>query len=240
MTVWFHAIFLMAQTRCGISAMQLMRETGVTYKCAWRMFNFIRKMLEENISDLGGARIVEADETFFGPKVWRMNKASRRRLPSAFTIGPNTAKTCVAGLIERGGRVVAYPVERRGWFELTRPIEERVKIGSEIHTDEAPQYSPLAKRGYEHRFIRHADGIYVRDGVTTNAIESFWSNTKRGIGGVYHHVSRKYLQEYLNEYAFRFNHRKDERPMFRQFCGQISSDFVARYFPGKHRPRKVA
>lgn len=240
LATWFHAIYLMASTRCGVSAMQVMRETGVTYKTAWRMFNLIRKMLEENISDLGGDLVVQADETYFGPKVQRMNRKARSRLPHSIKTGPGTSKTCVAGLLERGGRVVAYPVSRRGYFELTQPIKERVKAGSEIHTDEANLYSPLEKWGYRHRRVNHSLGMYVVDGVSTNALESFWSNTKRGIDGVYHHVSRKYLHEYLNEYTFRFNHRKDARPMFRLFCAQISSDFVERHFPQKHRPRKIA
>jgi len=237
---WFHAIYLMSATRCGISAMQLMRETGVTYKTAWRMFNFIRKMLDEGIADLGGARIVEADETFFGPKLGRMNRKARRRLTSAFTVGPETAKTCIAGLHERGGRIVAYPVDRRGYFEVTQPIRERVIPGSEIHTDEAGIYKPLSKYGFVHRTVNHALGEYAADGVTTNLLEGFWGNTKRGISGVYHHVSPKYLGSYVNEYAFRLNHRRDGKPMFSAFCAQISTDFCERYFPGKYRPRRVA
>jgi hypothetical protein len=79
MRTWFHAIFLMSATRCGISAMQLMRETGVTYKTAWRMFNQIRTMLTEDIRDLGGDRIVEADETWIGGRISKMNAARRKR-----------------------------------------------------------------------------------------------------------------------------------------------------------------
>ena len=100
---WFHAIYLMSATRCGISAMQLMRETGVTYKTAWRMFTLIRQMLLEDVHDLGGDKIVEADELYYGPKVGRMNRAARRRHGILKSRGnPESAKIVIAGLVERG------------------------------------------------------------------------------------------------------------------------------------------
>ncbi len=235
---WFHAIYLMSATRCGISAMQLMRETGVTYKTAWRMFNLIRKMLLEDVHDLGGDKIVEADETYFGPKVNRMNRRARARFPQV--VGPETGKIVIAGLVERGGRIAAYPVERRGFFELTQPIKQRVKPGSEIHTDEAPQYVPLKHWGYVHRLVKHSDGVYVdADGVSTNTIEGFWSHFRGSVRGVYKHISRKHIQGYLDEYCFRYNHREDGKPMFTILCGQISQEFLARHFPAKHHPRKL-
>jgi hypothetical protein len=98
---WFHAIYLMSATRCGISAMQLMRETGVTYKCAWRMFNQIRKMLLEDVHGLGGDKVVEADETYIGGR-----RKGREYIGGA-------KKIVVAGMVERGGRVVVYPIRSR-------------------------------------------------------------------------------------------------------------------------------
>jgi transposase len=235
---WFHAVYLMSATRCGISAMQLMRQTGVTYKTAWRMFTLIRKMLLEDVHDLGGDKIVEADETYFGPKVWRMNRRARSRFPA--NAGPEAGKVIIAGLAERGGRIVAYPVERRGFFELTQPIKERVKPGSEIHTDEAGQYVPLKRWGYDHKLVKHKDGVYVdSDGVSVNSIEGFWSHFKGSVRGTYKHISRTHLQGYLDEFCFRYNHREDGRPMFKILCRQISADFVQRHFPKKHRRRKI-
>lgn len=238
---WFHAIYLMSATRCGISAMQLMRETGVTYKTAWRMFTIIRKMLLEDVHDLGGDKIVEADETYYGPKLNRMNRKARSRFsPSVLKAGPETGKVIIAGLVERGGRIAAYPVERRGFFELTQPIKQRVLPGSRIYTDEAAQYVPLKRWGYIHKLVKHKDGVYVdADGVGTNTIEAFWSHFKGSVRGVYKHVSRQHLQGYLDEYAFRYNHRADGQPMFKILCRQISTDFVERHFPKKHRPRKI-
>lgn len=228
---WFHAIFLMSATRCGISAMQLMRETGVTYKTAWRMFNQIRRMLNEDIRDLGGDRIVEADETWIGPRVSKMNRA-RRKKPAG--------KVAIGGLMERGGRVAAYPLlPAKNWASVSGQLRQRVKRGSTIYTDEAKFYDTLGATGYIHRTVNHSLGEYVDWIISTNGIEGFWGNTKRGISGVYHHVSVKHLQGYLNEYTFRLNHKGDQQPMFKVFCDRISDDFVSENFPEKYRPRQV-
>jgi len=210
---WFHAIYLMSSTRCGISAAQLMRETGVTYKTAWRMFNQIRKMLREDIRDLGGE--VEADETFIGG----------RKHGSEYYGGAR--KAVVAGVVERktsGGRVAAYVTEGRSLYDLMTPIRERVLPKSMIYTDEFASYGKLSKAGYRHKRIYHRARIYVRGDIHTNTIEGFWSLVKRGISGVHHSVSKKHLQGYLDSYAFRYNHRNDGQPMFAALAGQISSE----------------
>jgi hypothetical protein len=82
-------------------------------------------------------------------------------------------------------------------------------------------YNPLIANGYKHQIVNHSEKEYARGIVHTNTIEGFWSLVKRGIGGVYHNVSPKYLQSYVNEYSFRYNHRKDETPMFQTFLNQI-------------------
>jgi transposase len=212
---WFHAIFLMSATRCGISAMQLMRETGVTYKTAWRMFNQIRGMLRENINDLEGA--VEADETYIGGRKRGMEYKGGAK------------KTIVAGMVERRkgkGRVHAYVAKGKDDWALTDEIAVRVMPEAMIYTDEAPWYKRLPALGYQHRRIHHAKKVYVQGDIHTNTIEGFWSLVKRGISGVYHSVSAKHLQKYLNEYTFRYNHRDDSRPMFRAFCSRIERDVL--------------
>jgi transposase-like protein len=211
---WFHAIFLMSATRCGISAMQLMRETGVTYKTAWRMFNQIRKMLTENVVLEGK---VEADETYIGGRKRGMQYKGGAK------------KIVVAGAVQRGGKVFAYlPDLGRNQWELTETIAERVMPETMVFTDEAPHYNRLSRigLGYRHHRIMHKQKIYVRGDVHTNTIEGFWSLVKRGISGVYHSVSRKHLQGYLNEYTFRYNHRDDNRPMFRAFCSKIDREIL--------------
>jgi len=93
---------------------------------------------------------------------------------------------------------------------------------SMVYTDEYAVYTPLQHMGYEHKRVHHKEEIYVAGDVHTNTVEGFWSLIKRGISGVYHSVSSKHLQSYLDEYAFRYNHRKDERPMFLTMLSRVS------------------
>jgi transposase-like protein len=133
----------------------------------------------------------------------------------------------VAGIVERRkgkGRIHAYIAKSKDDWALTDTIVERVMPGSMIYTDEAPWYKRLPALGYQHRRINHSQKVYVQGDIHTNTIEGFWGNTKRGISGVYHQVSAKHLQKYLNEYTFRYNHRDEKRPMFRVFCSKIGRD----------------
>lgn len=189
--IWFQAMYVMGSTRCGISAKQIQRETGVTYKTAWRMFKQIRMLLSEDVQLEGSS--IEMDETWVGG---RERHSKGGIIPSK--------KTCVVGMVERkGGRgrvraIIADDNSRKTLHDIPK---------STVFTDDLVSYHGLEKYGYEHRRINHSQGIYVLGDVHTNTIEGFWSLVKRGLGGVYHSVSRKYLQTYLNEYAFRYNHR---------------------------------
>jgi transposase len=213
--LWFYAIYLMSSTRCGISAKQLERELGVTYKCAWRMFKQIRSMLDESDGPKFRGEI-EADESFYGGK--ESNKHKNKRVSNY-----RMKKTTVAGIVERGGRVSATVVDIPWKSRLLSPIRTRVLPRTMIFTDEANHFRGLRSMGYEHRRVNYSQGVYVDGDVHTNTIEGFWSLTKNGIRGVYHNVSAKYLQQYLNEYAFRFNRRKSlgRRNMFEAFTGRI-------------------
>jgi transposase-like protein len=205
--LWFHAMFLMASTRCGISAKQLERELGVTYKTAWRIFRQIRSMLTDNVVLEGSS--VEADETYIGGK--RHGKRGRGA----------EGKTPVFGLAERKGKIIAKVVPNVQAETLLPIIKEKVLESSAVYTDELPSYDRLPKLGYQHRRIHHASKVYVMGDIHTNTVEGFWSLVKRGIGGVNHAVSAKYLQSYLNEYAFRYNRREQEEPMFEAFLSQL-------------------
>jgi transposase len=213
---WFHAIFLMSSTRCGISAKQLERETGVTYKTAWRMFRQIRKMLEENHAPLSGQ--IEADETFYGGLSKNMHKDVRAR---KITGTGGSGKIVVAGVAQRQGKVVAKVVPDRLSETLMSFVEEKVLPSSVVFTDELPAYNPLPASGYEHKRVHHAAKVWVKGDAHTNSVEGFWSLVKNGLRGVNHSVSAKYLQSYLNEYAFRYNRRFDTRPMFESFLTQV-------------------
>jgi transposase-like protein len=100
-------------------------------------------------------------------------------------------------------------------------IQDKVTLDSTVFTDEMPSYNKLDKIGFEHRVINHFSKSYVKGDIHTNTIDGFWSLVKRGISGTYHHVSPDYLQSYVNEYSFRYNHRKDEKPMFQSFLNRI-------------------
>jgi transposase len=219
LTTWFYAIYLMAQTRCGISAKQIQRETGVTYKTAWRMFKQIRSMLqEEPTKPMGGTgKGVEVDETYFG---------GRRRGVTGRPGANDKVKTPIVGLVERKGDVRAFVTKDATADTIVGLIREHVLPRNVVFTDEYVSYNPLASRGYLHRRIHHSEKVYVSGNVHTNTIEGFWSLVKRRISGVYHNVGRHYLQTYLNEYTFRYNRRFDTQPMFTSFLQQIQKEPV--------------
>jgi transposase-like protein len=217
--IWFQAMYLMGSTRCGISAKQIQRETGVTYKTAWRMFKQIRSLMSENVR-LGGSESgaggVEVDEAYFG---------GRRKSASGRMLRGDINKTAVIGLVERKGCVAAR-VTRDVKAETVLPIiKECILPESTVFTDEFPIYNSVPRMdgmGYEHRRINHDQKIYVMGDVHTNTIEGFWSLVKRGIGGVYHAVSTKYLQSYLDEYSFRYNRRDSGNLIFPAMLARVS------------------
>ncbi len=204
--LWFYAMYLMTSTRCGISAKQIERELGVTYKTAWRMAYLIRNKLMKQASEpFMNGNPVEMDETYIGGK-----EHGGGGRPTQAT----SKKTAVFGMVQRKGRVVAVTVENVKAVSLMPVIQEHVLEGTKVYTDEMLFYKQLPKLGYQHERIRHKAKVYVSGDVHTNTMEGFWSLTKRGIHGVYHAVSRKHLQGYLNEYVWRYNHRDDGKAQF--------------------------
>ena len=210
---WFLAIYIMASTRCGISAKQLERELGVTYKTAWRMFKQIRSMLaDENSAPLSGR--VEVDETYVGGRP-RYNSPKNKRGRGA------KSKTPVVGAVERGGRVKTQVIEKAEGKVLMPFIRENIKEESHVYTDEWQAYWAVHYNNYTHHSIPHAKKVWAKGHIHTNTVEGFWMLVKSGIRGVYHGVGKHYLQTYLNEYSFRYNRRHDETPMFRSFLHQV-------------------
>lgn len=216
--LWYYAMYLMASTRCGISAKQLERELGVTYKTAWRIANKIRNQL---MADDGEALEgdVEVDETYVGGKPRAKDILRHRRAEHPQKAGVEWAKkkrTTVFGMVERGGRVRAIALPKEGAPQWKGIVATHVLPASSIFTDEHPAYKGLDKTHAEHFRIHHAQHIYVDGSVHTNTIEGFFSTVKSGVRGVFHSVSTKWLQGYLNEYAWRYNHRPavNTTPMF--------------------------
>src|SRR6476646_778334 len=219
LTTWFYAVYLMAQTRCGISAKQIERETGVTYKTAWRMFKQIRSMLQEGNNPLGGpdSHGVEMDETYMGGR----RKGYKGR-PGA----GDKKKTPVVGIAERRGRIIVKATPNTNADTLTGMVQEFVLPASTVFTDDFSGYDRLKKHGFTHHRINHSAKVYVSGNIHTNSIEGFWGLVKNGVRGVYHAVGQKYLQMYLNEYSFRYNRRFDVQPMFQSFMQQIEKRSV--------------
>jgi len=207
LTTWFYVIYLIAQTRGGISAKQIQRETGVTYKTAWRMCKQIRGMLSEDFGKMSGE--VEVDESYFGGK----SKGTRGRGAEG--------KTAVFGMVQRGGKLEARAVKNVKRNTILPIVADNVEKGTQVYSDEFNVYKALPAMGYAHDSVPHAEKVYVMGDVHTNTIEGFWSQCKNGIRGVYHAVSAKYLQHYLDEYAFRYNHRDDVTPMFITFLSRV-------------------
>jgi len=205
--VWFESIFEISNTRTGYSAKALQRKTGVTYKTAWRMFKQIRKLLDENEGILTNE--VEVDETYIGGK----HHGKRGRGAEG--------KTAVIGIAQRQGKITTNIVANTKRSTVMPLINENVAKKTTVYTDEYPIYDTIDANGFTHKRCNHGAGEYVVGDAHTNNIEGFWSLVKRGISGVYHAVSPKYLQSYLNEYEFRYNHRNDEQPMFVTVLGQI-------------------
>ncbi|MBI2852844.1 MAG: IS1595 family transposase [Chloroflexi bacterium] len=212
--LWFKAVAYMSVTRCGISSRQLSRDIGVTVKTGYRMWKQIRSVLHEDATLAG---TVEVDETYIGGKAANMHASKRAKLSGRGTVG----KIPVFGIVERGGKVIAKTVPNTDGLILIPEIEKHVEAGTTVYTDEMGAYKYLKEHGYNHEIVTHSAGVYVNGDAHTNSIEGFWSQLKRSINGTYHHVTPEHLQEYVDEYSFRYSHRNDEEPMFKTMLSQV-------------------
>jgi transposase len=234
---WFTAMYMMTSTRCGVSAKQLQRELGVTYKTAWRIFTKIRNELmdqDEEPEILG--RSVEMDETYWGGKPRASDRAKWEQEPSSHSIAGRWAhdkKVPVFGMVERNkrmfvegkaghtilehGHVAAWVIPKGEMHTtITEKVGDHVKPGVTLYTDSSPLYNQATISGDHTRHtVAHIRGQYVKDDyIHTQQIEGFWSLLKRGLHGAHHSVSRKWMQGYANEYVWRYNRRGNGREMF--------------------------
>jgi transposase-like protein len=206
--LWYWAIYLLSSSKCGISAKQLGREIGVTYKTAWRMMKQIRSLLGQDDEPLSGD--VEVDETFMSGRL----RNSDRRKRQEQGVHPNTPAyqtkgTMVVAAVERGGRVRASTAPDRTKPTLQGKIKEFVLPESMIFTDEWALYVGIGKQYKGHKRVRHKARIYVEGDAGTQNVESFFALFKNSVRGAHHNVSAKYLQTYVDEYVLRWNHRTE-------------------------------
>ena len=202
---WLMATWMITNCKNGVSSYEIARNLGVTQKSAWFMLHRIRvAMGDTDTSKMGGNGPIEIDETFIGGKLKNVHKSKRLAIPYQGGKG----KALVMGMLERGGKVRAGTIENRKLPQLKAPIQNNIKAGSHIITDEFSAYAWIAKDAYFHEVINHVEG-YVRDHVHTNGIENFWSLLKRGLSGTYVSVEPFHLDAYVGEQVFRYNNRKD-------------------------------
>lgn len=217
--IWFGAIYLATNHKKGISSLQLASDLGITQKTAWFVLHRIREMLRAEAPAMlgGGNTMVEADETYVGGKT--KNKHAKKVLRDADGSAIDT-KQIVLGVIERDGKVVLKHIKSASVDNMVPFIEKTVQPGTRIVTDEARVYGTLEKK-YTHNKVNHTLKVYVNGDAHTNTIENFWSVLKRGIYGIYHNVSDKHLERYLDEFANRFNERhSSNQGRFETFVNQ--------------------
>ena len=195
---WLLAAYLLCSSKKGMSSHQLHRTLEITYKSAWFMTHRIREAMRTGtFAPIGGTgKTVEADETYIG----RKNGTEKAR-------GGYHHKRAVVSLVERGGEVRSFHVDRAVVSEIVPIVRKNVRRESALMTDESNLYVKLGKKFADHQTVAHGIGEYVRDDAHTNTIEGFFSIFKRGFKGIYQHYGEQHLHRYLPEYDFRYNNR---------------------------------
>lgn len=202
---WLLATHLLTSSKKGISAHQIHRMLGITYKSAWFMCHRIREaMKDDNVTPMGGGGgIVEMDETYMGPPDYYLDTRNNKWRKKSGTRN----KYKVVTLVERGGKARSIQVDRVDAKTVREILAKHAKPDSILMTDDATYYRGVGKRFDMHGKVNHKKGEYARGPITTNTVEGFFSIFKRGMIGTYHRCSEQHLARYLAEFDFRYNHR---------------------------------
>ena len=207
LSTWVIAIHLMCASKKGISAHQLHRMLEITYKSAWFMCHRIRHAMSQETLEVKLTGTVECDETYVGGKAKNMHKSEReKKIQGRGAVN----KAPVVSLVEREGRVRSTHVASVSGDNLKAVLLKNVEKEANIVTDEFTSYQGLDKEFASHKTVNHKIGQYVDGSVYTNTVESYFATLKRGIIGVFHHVSPQHLHRYLSEFDFRYNLRKSK------------------------------
>ena len=207
---WVLAFHLLCSSKKGMSAHQLHRTLGITYRSAWFMAHRIRECMRQGgLGPLGGSgKVVEADETYYGeiPEAKRPKLKTTGRPFSKNPGGPKHKRAIVA-LVERGGSVRSFHIPGAYADSVVSVVRDNVARETRLHTDESSLYTKVGTEFAAHETVKHSDYEYARGDVTTNTIEGYFSIFKRGMRGNYQHCAEKHLHRYLAEFDFRYNHR---------------------------------
>ncbi len=204
---WLLATHLMASSKKGISAHQIHRQLGVTYKTAWFMCHRIREGMRDDAPSAlgGGGKVVEADETYQGRIETPRTKTTSGR--PFIKSGKAAQKRPIVSLVERGGRVRSFHVAVANKASVTEIVRSNVSRETRLHTDESNLYKGSDEHFASHETVRHTAKEWARGDVNTNTVEGYFSIFKRGMKGVYQHCKEKHLHRYLAEFDFRYNNR---------------------------------
>lgn len=213
--LWFYAIYLFTTTRHGVSAKELQRQLGVTYKCAWRMGHEIRKHMAQIDGEEPLSGHVEVDETYIGGKDDKVGRPTK---------GSGSNKTIVFGMVQRDGDVMTKVVPDVKSKTLLPIVENNVEQGAQISSDQMRSYKKLGSMGYDHDYVNHNIEQWAKGETHTNTIESYWSHLKKSIDSTHIHVSGKHLNKYNKEFEYRFNRRKNPNQMFPELISDFESE----------------
>lgn len=213
LTLWFHAIWIFSNAKSGISAKEMERQLGVTYKTAWRILHLIRKSLKQNATPLNGQ--VEVDEAHFGGK------------GDGGTYNENASEVMkkkgkvIAG-VERKGQIVAKHVDDLSAETIGEFLDEHIIAGDStlLITDKSNRYDKVAEH-YNRESVNHSQGEYVRGDIHVNNVETFWSHVKRSTKGTYKSISKKHLQSYLDQFVWHYNNRHNDRKRFSSLLTRV-------------------